>query len=265
VHITQPVSQQANPDQLNFICAKPVRTGMALSLRANAEVSMMWVKPVIGDSTYIELQKLGIKRYFMKNAVALSILLAAVSGAGFADDSQLLIQDCDGCHGPAGASTEADVPVIGGQSEASIEKALMQFQNWDRPCTKSAYRHGDTARRPVNMCELSEGLSGEDVRSLAAHYSSQPFIPAKQDFDESRAMEGASLHTLYCITCHPKGGSEAGYAGRLAGQWKPYLRSSIKNISTGEWLVPKIMARKMSSFSEQEIEALLDYFASQQD
>ena len=201
----------------------------------------------------------------MKHAQLLILLLIFMSGSVLATEPAVLAGDCDGCHGPLGASVDSDVPVIGGQSAASIEKALLQFQNWDRPCRKSAYRHGDTSRKAVNMCQISEGLSMGDINTLAIHYSNQPFVSARQEFNEAKAMQGANLHALYCITCHPKGGSEAGYAGRLAGQWKPYLKASIRNISSGEWLVPKIMARKMSSFSEHEIDALLDFFASQQD
>jgi len=194
----------------------------------------------------------------------LTIFLLFASPVLVGEIQQLIIA-CDGCHGPQGASAESDIPVIGGQSATSIEKALEQFKDWGRPCKRSAYRYGDLSRQPENMCEISEGLSQEEIRTLAEYYASQAFVPAAQEFDEAKALAGANLHALYCITCHPKGGSEAGYAGRLAGQWKPYLSVSIKQIQSGEWAVPKIMQRKMSSFTEDEVDALLDFFASQQE
>jgi sulfide dehydrogenase cytochrome subunit len=226
---------------------------------------MIWVIMAWLAIAYSESQSIGIKGDSMKNAHVFIALLISVCSPVTAEELELLTTNCDGCHGPLGASITSDIPVIGGQSAASIEKALGQFRNWGRPCKRSAYRHGDTSRPASNMCEISEAMSIEDIKALANHYESQAFVPAIQEFDEAGAMEGASLHALYCITCHPKGGSEAGYAARLAGQWKPYLRTTVTQIISGEWPVPKIMERKMSSFSEQEVEALLDFFASQQD
>ena len=95
-------------------------------------------------------------------------------------------------------------------------------------------------------------------------YAALPFVPARQDFDADLAVEGAALHSLYCESCHPKGGSEAGYADRLAGQWTPYLRRTIGQISQSELAAPHMMERKLGDFSEKEIESLLNFWASQQ-
>jgi len=61
------------------------------------------------------------------------------------------------------------------------------------------------------------------------------------------------------------GGKTAGRAPRLAGQWVPYLKSTLKYIPTGEHLVPPMMERKITDFSAEEINALMNYYASQQD
>ena len=111
----------------------------------------------------------------MKHRPLLILLLIFLTGSVHATEPAALANDCDGCHGPLGASVDSDIPVIGGQSAASIEKALLQFQNWDRPCSTSEYRHGDTSRKAVNMCQISEPLSSEDISALAIHYSNQPF------------------------------------------------------------------------------------------
>lgn len=198
----------------------------------------------------------------LKLVPALVALSAFPAQAG---DTVALSADCDGCHGPLGASVDSDIPIIGGQSVHSIKKALEQFRDWSRPCRRSPYRHGFTDRSPRNMCEISESLDSEEIESLAQYYGSQDWVAADQPFDQEKALAGSSLHTLYCITCHPNGGSNAGYAGRLAGQWGPYLKAMTEQISTGEWRVPKIMQRKMSSFSEEEVDALLNFFASRQD
>jgi cytochrome c553 len=56
----------------------------------------------------------------------------------------------------------------------------------------------------------------------------------------------------------------AGRGPRLAGQWKPYLKSTLKFVPTGEHLVPPMMERKLSEFTQEEINQLLDFYASQQ-
>lgn len=199
--------------------------------------------------------------------MALIVLLAMLfmPAPAPAGDLAALAAGCDDCHGPNGQSTHADVPIIAGQSERLIGKALDQFADYWRPCSKTAYRHGDTGRPETSMCEISAALSAEDRQALSAHYASQPFVPAVQAFDEAKAVTGAGLYGMYCATCHPAGGTEIGYAGRLAGQWQAYLRTSIAQIAAGEWMVPKPMERKMSSLSEEEIDALVNYFASHQD
>jgi cytochrome c553 len=70
---------------------------------------------------------------------------------------------------------------------------------------------------------------------------------------------------MYCASCHPDGGSASGFAGRLAGQWTHYLAGAIEQIKRSEVIVPHIMERKLADFSAEEIDALLNFWASQQE
>jgi sulfide dehydrogenase cytochrome subunit len=172
---------------------------------------------------------------------------------------------CDDCHGPGGVSVHGDVPSIAGKEHVLLERALKQFRNMDRRCQRGAYRHGDPARPPTDMCRVTADLDDAQIEALSKHYAALPFSSAPQGFDPELAVQGAALHSLYCESCHPQGGSEAGYAGRLAGQWTPYLRRMIEEIQKSELIVPHMMERKMSDFSAAEREALLNYWASQQE
>jgi sulfide dehydrogenase cytochrome subunit len=192
------------------------------------------------------------------------MILLTLPGFLAADELTLLVQECETCHGVQGASTHSDIPVIGGQSVTLIEKALKQFRNFDRPCKRTAPRSGDAMNSKTNMCDIADKLDDATTKAISEHFASMDFVPALQDFDQSLAVEGANLHQLYCVTCHLEGGSKPGFGGRLAGQWKPYLKRSIGQIRSGEWIVPKLMERKMTEFTEGEIDALLDYYASQQ-
>ena len=199
--------------------------------------------------------------------IPIAIILAGAllcAGAVQAADIGALTGTCDGCHGPGGASGNPDVPIIGGQSTGYLLKSLESYHDWGRPCVKSDFRYGDTTREPTDMCKLTENLDEQDFEALAQFYSSQPFVPAKQPFDPDLAAAGAKLHADMCEVCHTQGGRVAGVGPRLAGQWMVYLKSALAYVPTAEHLVPPLMERKIDELDDQQIDQLLNYYASQQ-
>jgi len=197
-------------------------------------------------------------------AILLTSVLVA-PGPAFAGGLDELIAQCDGCHGPEGASSFSDIPIIGGQSPGYISDSLTSFQDWGRPCVKSRYRYGDTSRPKTDMCKITAGLSNEDFAALTAHYSALPFVPAKQEFDATLVEAGADLQAKHCETCHHQGGkSVEGLGPRLAGQWTPYLRATLKYVPTGEHLVPHAMESILTDLTEDDLNAILSFYASQQ-
>jgi cytochrome c553 len=116
------------------------------------------------------------------------------------------------------------------------------------------------------MCKITAGLSNEDFNELSAYYSSLPFVAAKQAFDATQVEAGAAEHAQYCESCHEEGGKGLGGRGpRLAGQWTPYLKATLKYVPTGEHLVPHVMEKKITDFSDETINQILSFYASQQD
>lgn len=185
-------------------------------------------------------------------------------GSVTAADLEALKAECSACHGPLGVSAHADVPTIAGQKPKFIAKTLRGFQLWDRPCVKNVYHTGPKQGTTTDMCQIAAGLDNEDINALAAWYGKQTFVPADQPFDPALAAAGEALHAEHCETCHEQGGRAADRGPRLAGQWTEYLASTIKFVPTGEHLVPPMMERRVADFSKQEIEQLLNYYASQQ-
>ena len=194
----------------------------------------------------------------------LLILALAIPGLVPAAVPETLIEDCDGCHGPQGVSTDSDVPSIAGQASAYIGSSLRSYKEWGRPCRRSAYRHGDTSRPETTMCAASEGLSSEDIETLGNYYSELAFVAAKQDFDPASAAAGAKLHEVHCESCHAEGGTVPGRGPILAGQWAPYLKVAAREALTGEHLVPPLMEKQLSDFSNEELDDLMNFYASQQ-
>jgi sulfide dehydrogenase cytochrome subunit len=196
---------------------------------------------------------------------AVLLLMVALSGPAAHADINEIVAQCEGCHGPGGVSEHSDVPTIAGQSAKYLEKTLRTYQVWGRPCIKSTYRYGDTTRPKTDMCQVAEGLTGEESKAISAHFSAQPFRAAVQEVDADLAVRGAGLHAERCEQCHEKGGTAADRGPRLAGQWVPYLRTSLKFVPTGEHLVPPAMESVVAGLGQEDIEAILLYYASQQD
>jgi sulfide dehydrogenase cytochrome subunit len=188
-----------------------------------------------------------------------------VPGLAFAGDLDELTAKCDSCHGPQGASSFSDMPIIGGQSAGYIADSLESFQDWGRPCVKSRYRYGDTSRPKTDMCKITAGLSNEDFAALTAHYSTLPFVAAKQEFDAAQVEAGAALQAQHCESCHQQGGTSLeGRGPRLAGQWTPYLKATLKYVPTGEHLVPHAMETLLTDLTDEDLDAILSFYASQQ-
>ena len=197
-------------------------------------------------------------------SVCLLLVVLSFSTSGFSAELDALTTLCDSCHGPQGVSSDNDVPTIAGQTSEYISSSLASYQVWGRPCVKSAYRHGDTARPVTTMCKITEEMAVDEMEALGRYYAEKEFVTAKQDFDPEKAQAGADLHQSNCESCHPQGGSVSGNGPILAGQWASYLKTAIRQSSTGEHLVPPLMERKLTDFSSEEIDSLVNYFASQQ-
>ena len=195
------------------------------------------------------------------------LLLAGILAplAASASDLDSLTANCNGCHGKDGASQWSDVPTIAGIDAFVHSEALYTYQDEGRPCAESKYRTGDTSRAATTMCAIAAKLSDEDIEALSAHYSELPFVPAKQNFDAALASAGKAIHDKECSRCHSDGGSNPeDETSILAGQWVDYLRASIAEFQSGDREKPKQGLEKIGALSDDDVNALLNYYASQQ-
>jgi len=203
----------------------------------------------------------------MKNVyrTASALALGLTASLALAQDLGAIVENCNGCHGPDGASQNSDVPTIAGLPEFTHSDALYFFRDGDRPCSESKYRHGDTSRAATTMCAVTADLSDETIDEIAVHYLDLPFVPAAQDFDAALAAAGKALHDELCERCHSDGGSNADdEASILAGQWMGYLEKTFAQYASGEREQDKTMKEKMDGLSADDVKALLNFYASQQ-
>jgi cytochrome subunit of sulfide dehydrogenase len=175
-----------------------------------------------------------------------------------------IIQGCEDCHGANGITTAQDVPTIAHVSAPSLSDALKAYKAKARPCPKVHYQRGDT-KREGDMCSVAKDLSDTQIADLAAHYAAKPFSALKQPLDAGKAAAGKAIHARDCKDCHSAGGTDpSDDAGILAGQPITWLKSTLEAYRKGEIEQPKNMKRVVAKLSDADIDALANYYASEQ-
>jgi cytochrome subunit of sulfide dehydrogenase len=175
-----------------------------------------------------------------------------------------LVATCEDCHGANGITTSQDVPTIAHASAASLSDALKAYKAKTRPCPKVHYKRGDT-KRESDMCSVAKDLSDAQLADLTAYYAAKPFGAMKQPFDAGKAATGKAIHARDCKDCHSAGGTDpADDAGILGGQPLAWLKGTLEAFRKGEIDQPKNMKRVVTKLSDADIEALANYYASEQ-
>ncbi len=171
-----------------------------------------------------------------------------------------LVRLCEGCHGRDGVSTQPNVPIIAGFSHEGFLNTMDVFREDER----IALRYQKPGEPETVMNDIARSLGDDDVEMLAGYFSQRPFIAARQSYDPGLAGRGEILHKQQCERCHTDGGMKpVEDAAILAGQWMPYLKRQFDNILTGKRRVPRSMYRRVKKLSSRNIEALLNFYASQ--
>lgn len=171
---------------------------------------------------------------------------------------------CAGCHGEGGVSSNPFVPTLAGQPYSLIEDNLLAFRAGQRSCAPERNDGSPPALLATTMCATVAGLSDQEISGLAAYFEQQEFKPADQVFDPALAKSGAALHfEMGCEECHSDGGRVTNaMAPVLAGQWTPYLERALRAVRSGAKPAPDMMSSSVRELADDEVEALLNYYAS---
>ncbi|MCW8957407.1 MAG: c-type cytochrome [Gammaproteobacteria bacterium] len=203
-----------------------------------------------------------------KNNISSAFILGAILSmycisSVFAADVQDLVKTCADCHGKDGASTDPNVPIIGGFSAPYAIDSMIAYKAKERPCPESEYLSGDKKGQKTTMCDIAKELDEDEIKKIGKYFASKPFVRAKQDADPVLAAKGKEIHDDLCIKCHAEGASLASDdSGILAGQWMPYVRQAFKEYSAGDRPMVKKMKPKYKKLDAEKIEALIHYFGS---
>ena len=182
-------------------------------------------------------------------------LVVPIAAAGVDE----LTSKCDECHGTGGNGTDPKVPNIAGASATYLEETMSAYKNGDRPGVKYKPKNGEES----DMGAIAKDLSDEDIAALAQHYAALPFKPVPQQVDQGLAEKGADPYDSACEKCHTEGGTLADDdAGIIGGQGKAYLEQQFKMFSDGSRPMPKKMAKKWETVSDDDLKAIIEFLAS---
>jgi len=176
--------------------------------------------------------------------------LLLLCGQASADISGSLMM-CGACHGEDGRGGASNIPVIGGLPAVVQEDALFAYMDGDRKC----------ASTPM-MCKAVANLTEDQIVELAEHYSAMPYASAGEDFDAALVDAGKAIHDKSCAMCHGADGPDDASSGILHGQRKDYLRYALEQYAAGGRNEMPAMKKKTNALSSDDIEALLNYYAS---
>lgn len=193
-------------------------------------------------------------------ATLCSFSLVNVAWAGNAGN---LVKICENCHGKGGASTESDIPIIGGYSEEFIIHNLTAYKNNERDCPETQYRSGSKKGERTDMCQVVKNLNDSNMTRIAQYFAKQKFVRAKQKFDPVLAKRGKEIHEMYCEVCHSEGGTVAADGtGIPAGQWMPYLKQACEEFHSAKRPIPKTMKLLIDKINGADLDALINYYGS---
>ncbi len=179
------------------------------------------------------------------------LLLGATHTSAAPPTASMLADTCVGCHGPDGSSVGPAIPSIAGMSAEYFNTVMKEY--------KADGRYGTIMNR------IAKGYSDEEIDLMGDYFAKQDFVRYPQQLDAAKVAAGEKLYDKNCSKCHDEKGALADDdAGILAGQWLPYLTYSMEDFTAGKREMPKKMKKKVEKLDSAELDALLQFFASQQ-
>ena len=164
-------------------------------------------------------------------------------------NAAMLASACAGCHGTGGGSAGPSMPSLAGQSKEAIVVAMRKFKSGERPSSI--------------MGRLAKSYTDADFEVMGEFFAKQKLHPTQQALDTARVARGAALQEANCSRCHLEDGREGkGDTPAMASQWLPYLQMQMALYLSDHRKMPEKMAEKVRPLSQDDLEALLHFYAS---
>ena len=178
----------------------------------------------------------------MKVIVASIFLLFAIPALSDEALLEAKIGVCAGCHGQEGIPVSADIPILAGQEYYYLYVQLKDYQ---------AGR-----RENAVMSAMVDGMSKDEMKALAEHFSTQPWPRVDSSPEDALADAGeGALNAGQCSQCHSTYQGDSRIP-RLAGQQLVYLKQTMEDFKNKVRLNSPAKGSLMNSFSDDDIEAM---------
>ncbi len=162
----------------------------------------------------------------------------------------MLSNTCSACHGQFGQAVGPNIPTLAGQPASYIADSMRKFKSGERVGTV--------------MNRVAKAYSDGDFNAMGEFFSQKMFVRHPQKVDGAKVAKGKLLHEKNCEKCHTESGRESEDGGVIAGQWSEYLKITMDDFAAKKRPMPKKMAEKIEGLSKDDLDALIDFYASQQ-
>jgi cytochrome c553 len=182
-------------------------------------------------------------------AAAAGLFLATVQPLVAQSEAPAAAQPCVACHGPGGASTQTQYPILAGQTARYIYLQLKDFK--------------EGRRNDAQMSPMAAILSKEDMLALAEYFAAQPAPASTFDTDGAKAARGKDLaDATLCTMCHQGSYQGQNEIPRLAGQHYDYLKKQLQDFRAKTRTNDAgNMTSVSKGLSDEDIENLAHYLA----
>jgi sulfide dehydrogenase cytochrome subunit len=143
------------------------------------------------------------------------------------------------------------MPNIGGLDKGYLVISLSEYKTGESDSTI--------------MGRIAKGYSDNEIKALASYFARQPWVSADVTLDPALVAKGKAIHKEKCETCHEDGGrSQEDETPRLAGQWPDFTRTYLEDCrAKGRRCAPRKMGLRVKELSDEELEAMAHYYASE--
>jgi len=161
-----------------------------------------------------------------------------------------LSASCAHCHGTDGNSSAQAYPNLAGQTKEYIYAQIKAFK--------------EGRRTNPQMSPMVGILNDEDMQHLGDFYNSQSLMRRPVNVDANIVAQGKKLaEDLQCASCHQPGYKGMKEFPRLARQKQAYIVKQLREFRDGVRTNDNgIMAATAKALTDDQIEALAQYFAS---
>ncbi len=191
---------------------------------------------------------------YRTRALALGlVLVSGAAGQAVASEDEYAavretLETCFTCHGPNGASTEAEFPILAGQHFYYLYVQMKDFK---------AGR-----RTSAVMEEFVAVLTRDEMKSVAKFFSEQTWPDIGYRADPARAGKGESAtNSGQCVQCHLGGYEGNSGTPRVAGQYIGYLEKTMLDFKSKARANAAAKSSLMDSYSADDIRNMAEFIA----